>query len=108
MSMREAVDLLRAKRLSEAIVVDCSHENSRKRFDEQPIAWQDAVKQRLNGTHAIIGMMLESHLEEGQQDNTGDLATMRYGVSITDACISWATTEKLIRSAPEELKNARA
>ncbi len=103
-SIREAVDLLKAKGLPEAIVVDCSHENSRKRFDEQPVAWQDAVKQRLSGTDAIIGMMLESHLEEGRQDNSGDLATMRYGVSITDACISWDTTADLIRSTHKQLQ----
>ena len=106
-SIREAVDLLRAKGLPEVIVVDCSHENSRKRYEEQPVAWQDAVKQRISGTDAIIGMMLESHLEEGQQKNTGDMATMRYGVSITDACISWDTTEKLIRSTHAQLMKAR-
>ncbi len=105
-SIREAVDLLQTKSLPEAIVVDCSHENSRKRFEEQPVAWRDAVKQRLSGTDAIIGMMLESHLEEGRQDNTGDLATMRYGVSITDACISWNTTADLIRATHAQLKNA--
>ena len=102
-SIREAIDLLRDKNLPEAIVVDCSHANSRKRFEEQVVAWQDIVKQRLDGTDAIIGMMLESHLEEGHQKNTGDLATMRYGVSITDACISWDTTQTLIRSAHEQL-----
>ena len=71
-SIREAVDLLQAKGLPEAIVVDCSHENSRKQFNEQPVAWRDAVKQRLSGTDAIVGMMLESHLEEGRQENSGD------------------------------------
>ncbi len=103
-SIREAQDLLRSKNLPEAIVVDCSHANSRKRFEEQPIAWHDAIKQRASGTDAIIGLMLESHLKEGQQDNTGDLATMQYGVSITDACISWETTANLIRSAHAQLR----
>ena len=103
-SIREAVDLLQAKSLPEAIVVDCSHENSRKRFEEQPVAWRDAVKQRLSGNDAIIGMMLESHLEEGRQNNTGDLATMRYGISITDACLSWDATAELIRSTHAQLK----
>jgi 3-deoxy-7-phosphoheptulonate synthase len=106
-SIREAVGLLRAKDLPEAIVVDCSHANSHKRFAEQAFAWEDTVKQRAGGTDAIIGMMLESHLEEGRQDNTGDLATMRYGVSITDACLSWATTAELIRSAHAQLKAGR-
>ena len=102
-SIREATDLLRQKGLPEAIVVDCSHANSRKRYEEQVIVWQDTVKQRVSGTDAIIGLMLESHLEEGQQNNTGDLTTMRYGVSITDACISWDTTAELIRAAHKQL-----
>ncbi len=102
-SIREATGLLRDKGLKEAIVVDCSHANSRKRFDEQAIVWQDAVKQRASGTDAIIGLMLESHLGEGRQDNTGDLTTMRYGVSITDACISWDATAALIRSAHKQI-----
>lgn len=103
-SIREAITLLRNKNLPEAIVVDCSHANSHKRFEEQAIAWRDAVKQRIDGTGAIIGLMLESNLEEGRQDNTGDLNTMRYGVSITDACISWDASETLIRSAHAQLK----
>jgi 3-deoxy-7-phosphoheptulonate synthase len=103
-SIREATGLLRQKGLPEAIVVDCSHANSRKRFKEQAIAWEDTVKQRVSGTDAIIGLMLESHLEEGRQNNTGDLTTMRYGMSITDACISWNKTAELIRSAHKQLK----
>ncbi|MBL0715854.1 MAG: 3-deoxy-7-phosphoheptulonate synthase, partial [Desulfosarcina sp.] len=106
-SIREAIDLLRNKNLPEAIVVDCSHANSRKRFEEQAVVWQDALTQRVNGTDAIIGLMLESNLEEGRQDNSGDLATMRYGVSITDACISWEATEELIRSAHTQLQTGR-
>jgi 3-deoxy-7-phosphoheptulonate synthase len=88
-------------------MVDCSHANSHKRHEEQAVAWKDTVKQRIDGTDAIIGLMLESHLHEGQQKNTGDLVTMRYGVSITDACISWETTAALIRSAHEQLNAAR-
>jgi 3-deoxy-7-phosphoheptulonate synthase len=102
-SIREAQEMLRQKSLPESIVVDCSHANSYKRFAEQSVAWHDAVKQRVSGNRAIIGLMLESHLEEGRQENTGDLDTMRYGVSITDACISWDTTADLIRSAHKQL-----
>jgi 3-deoxy-7-phosphoheptulonate synthase len=106
-SIREAQEMLRQKNLPEAIVVDCSHANSYKRYEEQAVAWHDTVKQRVSGNRAIIGLMLESHLEEGRQDNTGDLGTMRYGVSITDACISWDTTADLIRSAHNQLKARR-
>lgn len=95
-SIREVMDLLQAKQLPEAVVVDCSHANSRKRYKEQALVWKDVVAQRLGGSDAIVGLMLESNLKEGNQSNTGDLETMSYGVSITDACISWETTEELI------------
>ncbi len=107
-SLREAVDALAMKKLPEAIIVDCSHANSRKRYAEQPIVWQDVLKQKLAGNDAIIGMMLESNIDEGQQKNTGDLATMKYGVSITDACISWEATEDLIVEAGEQCRSAKA
>jgi len=102
-SIREAVLELKQRRLRDAIVVDCSHANSGKRFENQVIVWQDVINQRLDGNDAIIGLMLESNLGEGSQKNTGDLATLKYGVSITDQCISWETTEKLLLSAHERL-----
>jgi 3-deoxy-7-phosphoheptulonate synthase len=105
-SIREAVGLLRDKGLPEAVMVDCSHANSRKRFKEQSMVWQDVMLQRVDGNGAIIGMMLESNLLEGRQDNTGQLAAMQYGVSITDACISWQTTEELILSADARLRRS--
>lgn len=103
-SVREAVSLLRGKGLSEAVIVDCSHDNSHKQYGEQTVVWHDVIQQRLNGTDAIIGLMLESNLKEGNQKNTGSLETMRYGVSITDACISWETTAELILSAHAKLQ----
>ncbi|MEJ2038279.1 MAG: 3-deoxy-7-phosphoheptulonate synthase, partial [Desulfosarcinaceae bacterium] len=101
-SLREAVDALSSKHLPEAVIVDCSHANSRKRYAEQTVVWQDVLKQKLSGNNTIVGMMLESNIHEGRQDNTGSLATMKYGVSITDACISWETTEKLILEAGQQ------
>jgi len=102
-SINEAVLLLGNKGLSQSILVDCSHDNSRKNHTLQASVWQDLVNQRIDGNQAIIGMMLESNLEAGNQKNTGDLATMQYGVSITDACIDWQTTEQLILSAHDQL-----
>jgi 3-deoxy-7-phosphoheptulonate synthase len=102
-SIQEALELLRKKNLIEAVMVDCSHDNSRKNHRLQPIVWQDVINQRLDGNDAIIGMMLESCLGEGSQKNTGNLATMEYGVSITDACLSWEVTERLLLSAHERL-----
>jgi 3-deoxy-7-phosphoheptulonate synthase len=102
-SIREAVDQLREKGLSDTLLVDCSHANSHKRFAEQTLVWKDVLAQRINGNEAIIGMMLESNLEEGRQDIGDDPQTLRYGVSITDACISWETTEQLIMDAHRRL-----
>jgi 3-deoxy-7-phosphoheptulonate synthase len=102
-SIREAVRLLRDKHLPEAVIVDCSHANSRKRYKEQTVVWQDVINQRAGGTDAIIGLMLESNLREGRQDYNGRLDTLQYGVSITDACIDWETTEELILSAHNRL-----
>lgn len=104
-TIREVMDMLAEKKLINGIVVDCSHSNSRKQYGEQSVVWNDVLHQRISGNDAIIGMMLESNLNEGQQKNTGDLNTMKYGVSITDACISWETTEGLILDAGSQLRN---
>lgn len=102
-SIQEALSLLREHKLAEAIMVDCSHANSKKNHRAQAMVWQDVINQRIDGNDALIGLMLESNLFEGNQKNKGDLAAMKYGVSITDACISWETTEHLIRTAHDQL-----
>jgi 3-deoxy-7-phosphoheptulonate synthase len=102
-SIQEARDLLRERGLPETIMVDCSHANSRKRHEYQSIVWKDVINQRLDGNDALIGLMIESNLHEGSQKNTGDISTLKYGVSITDACISWKTTEQLLLTADEKL-----
>jgi 3-deoxy-7-phosphoheptulonate synthase len=102
-SIHEARAMLEAKGLAQAIMVDCSHDNSRKNHTRQGSVWQDVINQRIDGNAGIIGMMLESNLKAGNQPNTGNLETMQYGVSITDACIDWETTEQLIVSAHEQL-----
>lgn len=103
-SIRDASAMLRDKGLHDAIIVDCSHANSRKKYQEQTIVWKDVINQRISGNNAIIGLMLESHLNEGRQENSGRLETLKYGVSITDACLSWETTEDLILSAHHQLQ----
>ncbi|MBW1993694.1 MAG: 3-deoxy-7-phosphoheptulonate synthase, partial [Deltaproteobacteria bacterium] len=89
--------------LPAAIMVDCSHDNSRKKHHLQPVVWQDVINQRLDGNDAIIGLMLESNLHEGNQKVGENLSSLKYGVSITDECISWETTEKLLLSAHSRL-----
>ena len=78
------------------VLVDCSHGNSNKDFAKQALAFQDAIGQRLAGEADIIGCMLESHLNPGNQKVTGDLSALKYGVSITDACIGWEETVELL------------
>ncbi len=102
-SVMEALELLRKKNLPESIMIDCSHDNSRKNHRFQSVVWQDAINQRMDGNSGIVGLMLESNLHEGSQKNTCELSTMKYGVSITDACISWELTERLILSAHDHL-----
>ena len=95
-SIRDAVDQLTEKGLHQAVIVDCSHANSRKRYQEQAVVWKDVINQRKNGNQAIVGLMLESNLYEGSQEINTDPRRLKYGVSITDACISWQTTEELV------------
>ena len=102
-SISEALNMLHEKNLATAIVVDCSHANSKKVYKVQATAWKDVINQRLNGNDNIVGLMLESNINEGNQKNSADLDTMKYGVSITDACISWETTTDLILTAHDQL-----
>lgn len=103
LSIEEARLELAGKNLPEGIMVDCSHANSKKKFQGQSIVWKNIVDQYVNGNDAIVGLMLESHLHEGNQKLSGDNSQLKYGVSITDECISWETTEKLIRYAHEKM-----
>jgi len=87
-------------KLPRVIMVDCSHGNSGKDYRKQPQVFNDLIGQIKAGEQAILGMMLESHLGEGNQKLTKDL---KYGVSITDGCIDWKTTEELLRKAHANL-----
>ena len=95
-SIGEAVAQLKARKLPESIVVDCSHANSKKKFQGQALVWKDVLNQRLGGNDSLVGMMLESNLNEGSQSCTPNPDELAYGVSVTDECISWETTEELI------------
>ena len=72
----------------------------------QPLVFNDCAHQILEGNRSIVGMMLESNLEAGSQPIPEDRSKLRYGVSVTDACIDWASTEELIRRAHRELAPA--
>lgn len=105
-SVGEAITQLKARNLPQAVVVDCSHANSRKKFQGQAVVWKDVLNQRLGGNDSLVGMMLESNLNEGSQPCTGDPSQLKYGVSVTDECISWETTRELILFAHEKLKQS--
>ena len=79
------------------IMIDCSHGNSRKNHTNQAVVLQSVAEQIRNGNASIIGVMLESNLEEGNQPIPDDLSEIRYGVSVTDACVGWDTTKTLLR-----------
>jgi 3-deoxy-7-phosphoheptulonate synthase len=95
---------LAAAGLAPNIVVDCSHGNSGKDPARQPLVFADCVHQVLEGNRSIVGAMLESNLEWGAQPLVAR-GSLRYGVSITDACIDWKTTEQSLRAARDKLKD---
>lgn len=91
--------------LKKNIMIDCSHANSSKDANLQPLVMQDVANQILDGNKSIIGLMVESNLNFGNQSIPSDLSQLKYGVSVTDACIDWETTEKSIRDMHEKLKD---
>ena len=98
------------KKLKEAglpprIMIDCSHGNSNKDFNLQPTVAHNSIDQVLDYNHSIIGFMLESNIEEGNQQIPEDLSDLKYGVSLTDACMNWETTETLLSEAAERLRS---
>lgn len=95
---------LEKNRLRKKIVVDCSHANSNKDHRLQPLVFEDVIRQIKNGNSSIVGFMIESNLFEGNQPIPHDLSRLKYGVSITDQCISWETTEKIIIEGYNALK----
>jgi 3-deoxy-7-phosphoheptulonate synthase len=105
-SLQSARAALEQAGLPPRIVVDCSHANSMKDPALQPLVAMDCVHQIRQGNRAIVGLMLESHLHAGTQPIPADLSRLRYGVSVTDACIDWNTTADLLRQARRELQPA--
>ena len=90
-----------------SIMVDCSHGNSNKDYQKQPEVLECVVDQMLAGNRSISGVMIESSLEAGNQKIPADVSQLKYGVSITDACIDWATTERILLNAHDKLKKRK-
>jgi 3-deoxy-7-phosphoheptulonate synthase len=102
-SVASAQGLLEKASLKPNLVVDCSHGNSDKDHKRQTVVFKDVVGQRVGGNEGIVGLMLESHLNEGNQTLGDDPAKLEYGLSITDACIGWEHTDDLVRYAHAQL-----
>ncbi|PZP93063.1 MAG: 3-deoxy-7-phosphoheptulonate synthase [Variovorax paradoxus] len=102
-----ACAVLKKAGLREQLMVDCSHANSSKQHARQIVVAEDVARRIAAGERRITGLMIESHLEEGRQDlKPGE--PLRYGVSITDACIGWAQTEPVLRQLAEAVRQRRS
>ncbi|KDB49891.1 3-deoxy-7-phosphoheptulonate synthase [Glaesserella parasuis] len=102
--VQECEQALRKAGLPEAIMIDCSHGNSNKDYRRQPLVAENVLQQLTAGNQSIIGLMIESHLFAGNQSSEQPFEQMQYGVSITDACIDWQTTETLLTDFAETLR----
>ncbi|MDX2424192.1 MAG: 3-deoxy-7-phosphoheptulonate synthase [Amphritea sp.] len=91
--------------LKQNIMIDCSHANSNKDPALQPLVMENVTNQIIDGNKSIVGLMVESNLGWGNQKMTDNPADLQYGVSITDACIDWDTTEKTLLDMHNKLKD---
>ena len=102
-SILEAEATLAKNNLPPVLMVDCSHANSAKQHARQEDVWHSVIEQRVGGTRSLMGVMIESFLGDGNQPFPRPANELRYGVSITDACVSWETTERMLRWGYEKL-----
>jgi 3-deoxy-7-phosphoheptulonate synthase len=102
--IRKTEELLAKAGLNIAIMVDCSHANSFKNHERQEEVLIDVLQQVINGNRSIRALMIESNLEAGNQPIPENLSELKYGVSITDKCVDWSTTERMLRHAYKELR----
>ena len=107
-STAEAAAQLSKAGLMPVLMVDCSHANSGKQHARQEEVWRHVIDQRASGDDSLIGLMVESHLHEGSQPITKSKSDLRYGVSVTDACIGWETTERMLRSGHRAMVESKA
>jgi len=105
-SIAEAAASLRAAKLPHGLMVDCSHANSGKQHARQEDVWMNLIAQRAEGCEPLIGVMIESNLHEGAQP-LKDPGSLQYGVSITDACLGWEVTERMLRHGADVLRRSR-
>jgi len=103
-SVADCEAVLKKTKLPVNIMIDVSHANSGKNPDHQPLVLKDVINQIVEGNQSIIGVMIESNLKKGSQPIQSDKDKMEYGVSVTDGCIDWETTERILREAASSLQ----
>lgn len=94
-SVRQALQTLHRAGLPQRLIIDCSHDNCSKKHELQPQVFEEGLEQALRET-PIAGLMIESYLQGGNQPLRGSLEQLRFGISVTDPCLSWEETESLI------------
>lgn len=102
-SISLALDQLKKAQLPPRLLIDCSHDNSCRNYEEQPAVFLNVIQQYLAGNKAIRGLVLESNLFAGNQHLHPDRSSLKYAVSLTDACLDWPTTATLIRNAQKQV-----
>ncbi|TWI64290.1 3-deoxy-D-arabinoheptulosonate-7-phosphate synthase [Pseudoduganella lurida] len=103
-SVTIAEQSLAKAKLPANIVVDCSHANSYKKPELQPLVMTDVINQIVHGNGSLVGVMVESNIVAGNQKIPADLSQLQYGCSVTDACIDWETTVTMLKAADAELR----
>jgi 3-deoxy-7-phosphoheptulonate synthase len=101
----QAARLMREAGLKPAVLVDCSHANAEGDFRRQETVLHNVIGQVVQGHSAAIGLMIESNLNEGKQPLLADRSQLKYGVSLTDGCIGWDTTERILHEAHLALRH---
>ncbi|MPN21842.1 Phospho-2-dehydro-3-deoxyheptonate aldolase, Tyr-sensitive [bioreactor metagenome] len=107
-SISLAEQALNKAKLPVNIVVDCSHANSWKKPELQPLVMKDVIHQVREGNRSVVGLMIESNLVAGNQPIPADLSQLKYGCSVTDGCVDWDTTVDMINNAAGVLREALA
>lgn len=105
-SIAKAFDCLEKVNLPACVVIDCSHDNSKRNYENQATVFQSVIKQIQAGNKKIRGLCLESHLNHGKQPFPLNRSDLQYGVSLTDSCLGWDATKSLVLWGYEVLKNA--
>lgn len=103
-SIKLCEDELTKAGLEPNIMVDASHANSNKDASLQPLVLENLTNQILDGNKSILGLMIESNINFGNQSIPEDKSQLKYGVSVTDACIDWETTEKTLTEMADKLR----